>query len=144
MKKLMLVLVIVAVVGGYYVFSNKKNTQPEQNAMPVAGISGIAETVVEDMASQTKKFTLDGFEFGFDQKTITVKKGDIVSLTLTNSGKMPHDWVVDEFDVRTKQIKNGETDSITFVADKTGTFEYYCSVGQHRANGMVGKLVVEE
>lgn len=144
MKKLILILVIVAVVGGYYVLSNKKNAQPEQNAMPVVGISGTAETVVEDMASQTKKFTLDGFEFGFDQKTITVKKGDIVSLTLTNSGKMPHDWVVDELDVRTKQIKNGETDSITFVADKTGTFEYYCSVGQHRANGMVGKLVVEE
>jgi plastocyanin len=29
------------------------------------------------------------------------------------------------------------------VADKKGTFEYYCSVGQHRALGMKGKLVVE-
>lgn len=33
--------------------------------------------------------------------------------------------------------------SVTFVADTLGTFEYYCSVGNHRAQGMVGNLVVE-
>ena len=32
---------------------------------------------------------------------------------------------------------------VEFTVDKTGTFEYYCSVGQHRANGMVGNLIVE-
>ncbi len=56
---------------------------------------------------------------------------------------MTHDWNVDEFEARTKQIKNGETDSITFVAGKAGSYEFYCSVGQHRANGMVGTLVVQ-
>ena len=42
-----------------------------------------------------------------------------------------------------EKINGGETDSIEFVADKVGTFEYYCSVGQHRSMGMVGKLTVE-
>ena len=65
-------------------------------------------------------------------------------VTLTNSGKMMHDWVVDEFTgAKMKRVTNGQTGTVTFVADKAGTFEYYCSVGQHRANGMVGKLVVE-
>jgi len=32
---------------------------------------------------------------------------------------------------------------VTFVADKAGEYEFYCSVGQHRANGMVGKLIVK-
>jgi len=40
-------------------------------------------------------------------------------------------------------VTPGTPTSVTFVADKTGTFEYYCSVGNHRAQGMVGKLIVE-
>jgi plastocyanin len=32
---------------------------------------------------------------------------------------------------------------IEFVANKKGKFEYYCSVGEHRAMGMKGNLVVE-
>ncbi len=32
---------------------------------------------------------------------------------------------------------------VEFTADKKGTFEYYCSVGEHRVNGMKGKFIVE-
>lgn len=155
MKKILLVLVVLLVLGGvgFIVMNSQKANVPAENAMPAPGASGVTETVVETQPPATgeavmdkstaKEFTLDSFEFGFDQKTLTVKKGDTVKITLTNSGKMPHDWVVDEFSAKTKQIKNGETDTVTFVADKAGTFEYYCGVGKHRANGMVGKLMVE-
>ena len=54
-----------------------------------------------------------------------------------------HDLVIDEFDVRTERLRTGGTEYVMFVADKSGTFEYYCSVGSHRVNGMVGKLIVE-
>lgn len=90
-----------------------------------------------------KTFTLDGKPFAFSLKEIRVKEGDVVTITLTNSGGL-HDWVVDEFNARTKQIKQGETDTIEFVADKAGTYEYYCSVANHRQLGMVGKLIVED
>lgn len=133
MNKLLLVLVLVVVLGGgYYMMKGQMPApEPEPAAMVEKG--------------EVKEFVLDSFEFGYDKKTITVKKGDTVTITLTNSGKMPHDWVVDEFTgAKTKQIKNGETDTITFVADTAGEFEYYCSVGQHRKQGMVGKLIVEE
>jgi plastocyanin len=55
-----------------------------------------------------------------------------------------HDWKVDVFDAATEKVRpeNGMT-SVEFVADAIGTFEYYCSVGQHRAQGMVGNLIVE-
>ena len=33
---------------------------------------------------------------------------------------------------------------LEFTADKAGSFEYYCSVGEHKAMGMVGTLKVEE
>ncbi|MCI0565693.1 plastocyanin/azurin family copper-binding protein [bacterium] len=54
-----------------------------------------------------------------------------------------HDWKIDEFNAATKKNHSDETDAIEFVADKTGTFEYYCSVGDHRTRGMKGILVVE-
>ena len=149
MNKLLLVFVLVVVVlgGGYFVMKwNAPVLQPaemmEATTTPEPVASGA--TGADTSMGAVKEFTLDSFEFGYDQKTVTVKKGDTVKITLTNSGKMMHDWVVDEFTgAKMKRVTNGQTGTVTFVADKAGTFEYYCSVGQHRANGMVGKLVVE-
>lgn len=92
-------------------------------------------------------FTLDSFAFGYSLEgnrveQIRVEQGDTVTINLTNSEGY-HDWVVDEFDAATEKINVGETTSVTFVADEAGTFEYYCSVGNHREQGMVGTLVVE-
>ena len=43
-----------------------------------------------------------------------------------------------------KKINTGNKTSVTFVANKAGEFEFYCSVGNHRAQGMVGKLIVKD
>lgn len=92
--------------------------------------------------TNTKVFAVAGVNFKFDVEEIRVKKGDTVTINFMSTDGF-HDWVVDEFDARTKQVRPGTPTSITFVADKAGTFEYYCSVGQHRAHGMIGKLIVE-
>lgn len=88
-----------------------------------------------------RTFTLDSFNFGYSMDTIEVNEGDTVTINLTSSDGF-HDWVVDEFDAATGKIREGETTSVTFVADTAGTYEFYCSVGSHRAQGMVGTLVV--
>ena len=74
---------------------------------------------------------------------MTVKKGDTVRVTFTNNEGF-HDWVLDEFSARTPQIGAGKNATVEFVASKTGTFEYYCSVGSHRKMGMKGTLTVTE
>jgi nitrite reductase (NO-forming) len=94
-------------------------------------------------AGQVKSFTVAAANFSFTPKEIRVKTGDTVRITLTNNSTMPHDWKVDAFSAATKVITNGQTDTIEFVANKAGTYEYYCSVGQHRQQGMVGSLIVE-
>ena len=91
---------------------------------------------------QTRTFIIKGQNFSFDTKEMSVNKGDTVVINFSSVDGM-HDWVIDEFAARTPQIKSGETAKVTFVADKTGTFEYYCSIGQHRAMGMKGKLIVK-
>lgn len=109
--------------------------------VPASGSSGVPEMVVEN---GTQTVTLEATEFAFQPKTLRVKKGQTVTLTLKNMGKMPHDWVVDELGARTKVIASGDMDTIEFTPQQAGTFEYYCSVGLHRANGMVGKITVTE
>ena len=89
-----------------------------------------------------KEITVTGANFKFTPNTITVKKGDTVRVNFKSSGGF-HDFVIDEFDVQTKMVDTGLSDTVEFVANKVGTFEYYCSVGNHRQMGMVGKLIVQ-
>ena len=112
----------------------------------------LSGTVLEEGASSTEdvmdesavqEFTIAARNFSFTPAEISVKKGDKVRVVL-NSIDGWHDFVLDEFNARTSQINTGESATVEFVADQTGTFEYYCSVGQHRAMGMVGKLIVSE
>ena len=77
----------------------------------------------------------------FSVKEIRVKKGDRVRIAVTNIKGM-HDFVIDEFGVKQETPLNEKT-VIEFVADKAGTFEYYCSKPGHRAKGQWGKLIVE-
>lgn len=85
-----------------------------------------------------------GINYEYDIKEIRVKKGDTVTINF-KSDQGFHDWVVDEFSAATDRVseKDGIT-SVTFVADKVGTFQYYCSVMTHRQMGMIGYLIVEE
>lgn len=89
-----------------------------------------------------KMFMVNGTNFAFDVKEIRVQEGDTVTIHFMSEDGF-HDLVIDEFNVHTEKLKTGGMAMATFVANKKGTFEYYCSVGQHRMNGMVGKLIVE-
>lgn len=98
---------------------------------------------VDVATSPVKEFTITGGNFKFTPSAMTVKKGDTVRVTFKNEEGF-HDFRIDEFNVATKQIGAGTSETVEFVADKAGTFEYYCSVGQHRQMGMVGTLTVTE
>lgn len=89
-----------------------------------------------------KSFTVTGDNFKFDLAEMRVKKGDTVRVTFKNAEGF-HDWKLDEFGAATQKLQAAQEETIEFVADKAGTFEYYCSVGKHRTMGMKGNLIVE-
>jgi carboxymethylenebutenolidase len=87
----------------------------------------------------------NNFTFEVDGETnpeLRVEQGDKVRVEFRNDEGF-HDWVLDGYNVSTKQIRAGNTSVIEFIADKEGTFEYYCSVGKHREMGMRGNFTVE-
>ncbi len=95
------------------------------------------------MDTNLKTIDIEAGSFYYKPNEITLKKGEKVKIIL-HSVSMMHDFNIDELNVKLPITKNGETGSVEFTADKVGTFEYYCSVGQHRKMGQVGKLVVTE
>ncbi len=111
-------------------------------ATPPTGVNVSATTSVQ-VGQRIVDVTVNGSNFAFSPKQIQVKKGDTVRLTFKNEGGL-HDLIIDEFNARTNKINGGESQTIQFVADKVGSFEYYCSVGTHRQMGMVGTSVVTQ
>ena len=105
--------------------------------------SPITDNKADDSEQGTVKIiNVTGKDFSFDVSEIKVKKGEKVKIVFNNKDGF-HDWVIDEFNARTPKLQSGQTAGVEFIADKTGSFEYYCSVGSHRAMGMKGKLIVE-
>ncbi len=109
---------------------------------PIASTGATMSGTPTGTMSATKTFEVDAENFSFSVKEINVNKGDTVQIKLINK-EGNHDLVIDEFDAKTKVLKAGETETVTFVADKAGTYEYYCNVGNHRAQGMWGKLIIK-
>lgn len=135
MNKILFIIVLILAVGGGYVLLKGKAPANEEKTEPVK------EAVIEK--GVVKEFAVSGNEFAFVPKTLTAVKGDTVKVTFTNTGKLPHNFVIKELNVQGKTIQPGQTDTVTFTADKAGSFEYYCSVGTHKDKGMVGMLTVE-
>ena len=115
---------------------------PAVNDTPDAAIDVGTSAAVDVTPGAVKSFTVNASNFSFDLKEMRVKKGDKVRVTLKNAEGF-HDWKLDEFGVATGRLQAGGSETVEFTADKAGTFEYYCSVGSHRAMGMKGNLIVE-
>ena len=94
------------------------------------------------MEGDIRVFDIEGGSFYYKPNVLTVKAGESVKVVLT-SADMMHDFVIEGTDIKTEIAKSGETVEVEFTMDEAGTYEFYCSVGEHRANGMVGTLIVE-
>ena len=172
MRTVLIVIAVVIVLGGGFYWYTSMNqpaelpsdtTMTDTNSVPTnttptdngaamedgtvpdsstgAGVNTTVNVGASASTGATKEFTVTGSNYKFAPATMTIKKGDTVKITFVNAGGM-HDFVIDEFNVRTNRLEGGDSQTVSFVADKAGSFEYYCSVGQHRAMGMKGTLTV--
>jgi plastocyanin len=153
-----IVLIVLAVVVWFLVGTSKpaeapltpgdinvevnQNTLPGETTVDETSSGSVTKDPVPPMGEVVKEFNITAKNFSFTPSTLTVKKGDRVRITLDNTQGF-HDLKIDEFGAATKQFSAPGKETIEFVATKTGSFEYYCSVGTHRQMGMRGTLVVE-
>ncbi len=114
-----IVIVIILVVGGYFIITN----QPA--SAPVGSGNNKVNT----------PNTVNIQNFAFNPETVTVNKGDTV--TWTNNDSATHHIVADDGSFDLGNQTNGSTVKQKF--DASGTFSYHCSI--HPT--MVGKVIVK-
>ena len=87
---------------------------------------------------ETKSFTIKATNWAFEPAEIRVNKGDTVEIKLVNEEGF-HEVEIKGYG---KTIKADGT--VKFTADKTGEFEFICSVFCGTGHDdMIGKLIVE-
>ncbi len=112
--------------------------------MVLAAVPAFSQSNVVDLTGESgvKEVEVRSRGLAFEVSEIRVNRGDTVRVTYVNGGGR-HDWVIDEFEgARTAMISAGQSETVEFVADRAGTFEFYCSVPGHRSAGMYGSFVV--
>ncbi len=86
-----------------------------------------------------------GAPSGSHNPTFVVTKGNLVSIHLINEDRgtvnynHKQDFNIDEFNVHSNALDHRQTQIITFLADKQGTFDYYSSIHPE----MRGKIIVQ-
>lgn len=105
--------------------------------------TGPTEVIELPSEEAVKTFSLVAQQWEFEPRTITVSKGDKVHLTIT-SKDVTHGFTIKEYGIAEKIIP-GKTTKVEFVADKAGTFSFFCSVPCGKGHtGMNGQLIVME
>ena len=98
--------------------------------------------IIKLTAIGEKKISMVMTDFTVTPSTVTVKKGDKVTITLS-AKEGDHGLSIPAFNV-SQAINEGKTVTVSFVADKTGSFPFFCNVfcGEgHR--DMKGTLIVK-
>lgn len=153
-------IVVLFVLAGGYLMINRNTSQPSstQTGSQAVGVAttmspsntedaitgggDMSKDAEETMGVEQGVIEIEGGSFYFKPNIIRVKVGQTVKVKLNSVGGMPHDFVIDELGVDTKEITNDSLE-FEFTPDKVGNFEFYCSVGSHRKMGMKGTIIVE-
>jgi plastocyanin len=75
--------------------------------------------------------------------TYTFQKDELESIHFINEDydtHSQHNFNIDEFNVHTHDLKYFESETITFIADKAGTYQYHCTIHPE----MKGNIVIEK
>ena len=122
---------------------------PPAQAGPVADVRLVLTDITTEIAPGVK-YAAWAWSAGAPGPVIHVRQGQLVKITLTNNGAIPHsvDFHAARIAPNTAftDVLPGKSVSYTFRANDPGVFMYHCGtkpVLMHIANGMYGAIVVE-
>ncbi len=148
--------IIAAIISGIGIGGYKLMT-PTNGNTPAFGIpinhfvkakysagSGYAWVSMSSSSSKGLKSTARGGQGAASpvNPSYMLAKGGLQSMHIVNEDyetHSRHNFNIDEFNVHSKDLTYTQSQTINFVADKSGTFHYYCSIHPE----MKGEIVVK-
>jgi heme/copper-type cytochrome/quinol oxidase subunit 2 len=107
----------------------------------LAMVVAFAPLPVSSPSPQARTFRLDARQFAFSPSELFVNPGDTVTLELVSTDVV-HGIYIDGYDLSV-EADPGQTATLTFIADKPGSFRFRCNVTCGAMHPfMIGKLTV--
>ena len=104
-------------------------------------VVAFAPLPVRSVAPQERMFRIDARQYAYSPSELHVNPGDIVTFELVSTDVV-HGLYVDGYEVSV-EAEPGQTATITFVADRPGSFRFRCNVTCGAMHPfMIGKLTV--
>ncbi len=129
--------------------ANNPVNEEDQETSPAPQDDAVAtdsesQTPVEDEPMMSlQEFNLTARQWEFQPSTIMVRRGSPVKLHIA-SVDTTHGFSIVEFNVNS-QLSPGQTTTVEFTPDRTGSFNFFCSVFCGSGHGgMRGTLVVTD
>ena len=149
MKKMLLLMTTMVILAA----CSRTNTPATEEKMPAVNVetdqngqmmeeSNENEGAMMESDAMTDTVAVEASNYKFSTNEIRVKQGEKLIVTLTNKEGM-HDFVIDDLKVNSGMVEAGTSKEITIPTDTAGTYEFYCSVGNHKQMGMKGTLIIE-
>jgi plastocyanin len=105
---------------------------------------GATAPAATDPSAQQVTITV-GNAMSFDPAGLTVRAGQPVTVTLRNTGLMPHDFTLADgvAEPVTITANAGQTSAGTFTLERPGTYAFECSMPGHAQAGMRGTITAQ-
>lgn len=138
MKQSIFIAVGMIVIAGFGAF---QWASFQQKSPVLLKADATAPTEIVILGTATKSFDITAKQWEFVPSTIAVDEGDSVTLNVTSTD-VTHGLSIPDFGV-SETLTPGKTTTVTFIANKAGTFSFFCSIfcGSGHS-GMEGMLVV--
>jgi plastocyanin len=111
-------------------------------ALAACGSSSGGETGSAASPGNGQEISLSATEYSFDPGAIQIDQPGTYTFTLSNDGSIEHALEVEGqgIEEELEEVAPGSSGQLTVTFSKTGTYEFYCPVAGHRAQGMEGEL----
>jgi heme/copper-type cytochrome/quinol oxidase subunit 2 len=104
-------------------------------------VVAFAPLPVQSTAPQQRTFQVEARQFAYSPAELKVNQGDTVTIQLLSTDVV-HGLYVDGYGISV-EADPGQTTTITFVADKPGSFRFRCNITCGAMHPfMIGKLTV--
>lgn len=151
-KNKMITIVALAAVASAVGYFGISSMTPANGSSPVFGFpanhfikathsANSGYTYISQSSGSVKGMRSSGGG-GILNPTYTFNKGELESIHFINEDydtHSQHNFNVDELNVHTRDLGYFETQTVTFVADNPGTYQYYCMIHPE----MKGDIVIQ-